>query len=209
MESLRTAKTDVIGLEEKLSHLSTSKIEISSFNQEKAEGIVSNYPFQNQTIYRGKYTYKERTPLDEVRNVEGYFQIRKESGLFILQTHTDRPTPEKIIEEINSKVNESFKIYKGIIPERDRIWKFINKADQIINVRVVFEDEVKDINEIEEDNRELFGKYPIESAQACYSYRGEDIHIIYTGKGISIKTDNEEQKEYIIQLFEKIVLRGE
>ncbi|MGV9200466.1 MAG: hypothetical protein ACOC4M_16790 [Promethearchaeia archaeon] len=209
MESIRRAKTDVIGLGEKFSHLSTSKIKIKSFSKEEVEGIVPNYPFQDQTIYRGNYTYKETTPLNEVRNIEGSFQIRKKSGLFILQTRTDRPTPEEIIEEINSKVDESFKIYKGIIPARDRMWEFINKADQIIDVRVVDEGEIKDINEIEKDNKELFGEYPIESAQACYSYKGEDIHIIYTGKGISIKTDNETHKEYIIQLFEKLVLRGE
>jgi len=209
MESIRRAKTDVIGLVEKFSHLSTSNIDINSFSEEDVETRVPNYPFRNQTIYRGNYTYKERTPLDEVRNVEGSFQIRKKSGLFILQTHTDRPSPEEIIEEINSKVNKNFQIYKRFIPKRNRIWEFITQADQIINIKVVFDGQVKNVNKIEIDNKELFGKYPIESAEACYSYEGADIHIIYTGKGISIKNNRELQKEYIIQLFEKIVLKGE
>lgn len=192
---------------EKLSKRSSDGFTLTSVDQQTVRSLCDRYPFSGQTIYRGTIQYREEAELGGGREIEIQFEFRDQSSLFILESDVDIPSVESIISRLNALSPNEFIIYRSLTVHRERLWTFLQEADQLIEVTLIDEHGEKvDSGELDLNHPENIQQHPIESATIAFDYGGEQIVTRYTDGTLSIHSDNPEAREYIIQLFERDVL---
>lgn len=194
--------------EELQRYLNSDQLSVRSLEKRVADNICMDYPYQGQSIYSGTLIYDERSEFGRARDIEIKYEYRTESGLFILQSDVDFPTDE-VINEINSTSNNSFHVYRTLSPDRESLWDFISNSERVIEVSFLHSSEGEiDAAEISgESLPDVAMDLPIESATAVYKHDDQQILVRYTGGSIRIDAPSMEASEYIIQLFERDVLR--
>ncbi|WP_435362768.1 hypothetical protein [Haloarchaeobius sp. DYHT-AS-18] len=108
-----------------------SRVHIQSVNERNVYSFpeVSNYPYEGQLEISGTFEYDIPTGGDSHFTNSGEYTYREASGLFLLETITDRPTPKEVISEINKFVSDHAKIEEALSLNRDDLWSFFANAD--------------------------------------------------------------------------------
>jgi hypothetical protein len=195
---------------EELAERSSDDFTLTSIDQQAVQSLCDQYPFDGQTIYRGTIQYQEQAELGGGRDIELQFEFRDQSSLFILESDVDIPSIESVIKRLNTLSPNEFIIYRSLTVHRERLWTFLQEADQFIDATLVSKHgETMDLGEYNLESPRNIQQHPIESATIAFEYGGEQIVTRYTDGTLSIHSDNPEAREYIIQLFERDVLAVE
>lgn len=194
-----------------LSSLSHERITLSSISDQSVEPMVGAYPFTEQHILTGTIDYEEEYDDNRdprvTRTVQGTFEFRTESQMFILKMDTDVPKPETVIQDLNTAFSRQIHIYRNLFVTPEYLWDFFENADEVLDITVLIDGEEQPYDEIEDVAvEEVVGDYSIESARVVYRYNRDAVHVNYTNGSLSIRNTQDEANEYVIQLFEKHVL---
>ncbi len=93
---------------------------------------VPDYPYKNQRRLTGTIRYQMDGWRDsEVPPKELEFEYRSSSGLFLLNISSDRPKPDKVINQLNEAISEKGRIKKRISFNREFLWDFITGAHEV------------------------------------------------------------------------------
>lgn len=198
-----------LSAEDESLHLST--LETTSVTPQ-----IEDYPFPDQSIFRGNFSYEEHSVFG-VDRAEGTFQIRTGSGIFILRKESGHANTDKILEAFNGAVNGQFEIHDTNILSRSGLWRFIQSAEGPVDVTVLHPTgDEKTLNELREEEDEDLSiadlanrEYPIVSAEVIFR-PGEEgsVHVQYNRSSLSISAPSEEAHEYFVQKFERDVIAG-
>lgn len=195
---------------EKLSEQSSRDFRLSAVDQQTVGSLCDEYPYEGQTIYRGAIQYREEAELGGGRQIELKFEFRDQSSLFILESDVDIPSIDSVISKLNTLSPSEFIIYRSLTVHRERLWTFLQEADQLVEVTLFNENGKQfELGDAELEVAETIREYPIESATMAFEYAGEHIVTRYTDGKLSIRSENPDAREYIIQLFERDVLKTE
>jgi len=191
-------------------------LRLSSLERASVITQVEQYPFTEQSIYRGDFSYEERSVFG-VDKAQGTFQVRVGSGLFILRKESGQADTDKIISAFNQAVNGQFEIHDTNILSRAGLWRFIKSADRPVSITILHptgdEKTIQDLRD--EENEDLTiseiadREYPIVSADLIFdSDEGGSVHVRYDRSSLSISAPDEESHEYFVQKFERDVIAG-
>lgn len=194
------------------------RLQVFSIERSSVTPQLDRYPFPNQPIVRGRFRYEERSQLG-IDRANGTFQVRIQSGLFILRKETGQVNTNKIITEFNEIVNGEFEILDTNILSRAGLWRFIKSASEIVDITVLHptgdEKTVDDLRD-EEGGGPLRvadiadREYPVVSAELIFNPEwAESVHVRYDRSSLSIIASSDEAHEYFVQKFERDVLGGE
>lgn len=206
LTSLRRAKpieSDSIDL---FTDLPENNVRLLSIEYQKATPLCEEYPYERQSIYYGELEYDESSNYGHDRTISIRFKFRLDSNLFILSTEVDFKIGD-LITELNSLSSDRFRIYRGLIPNRQQLWGFFRNSDGLIEMTIINEEGKEvEVGTIEESVAGISGEYPIESATAIFEFDNQNIVVRYTNGSINIDSKDPEANEYIIQLFERDVI---
>lgn len=178
---------------------------------------IDDYPFAQQPLFRGRFSYEEYTNLG-VDRAEGSFQIRTNSGLFILRKEAGQANTNEIISEFNDIINGEFEILETNILSRAGLWRFIQSASNVVEITVLHPTGVeKTFDELQDEEGEALTvhdistrEYPVVSAELLFSPDWtESVHVRYDRSSLSIIASSEDAHEYFVQKFERDVIGGE
>jgi hypothetical protein len=211
VQSLRSTQSPDGRWMEILSSLSDDRITLSSITDHAVEPLVNEYPYTDQHRLTGTIDYEEEYDNDReplvTRSVQGTFEFRTGSQMFILKMDTDIPTPETIIKDLNAALSQQVRIYRNLFVTPEYLWDFFEQADEILDITVLVDGEEQPYDEVEDTAvGEVVGEYPVESARVVYRYNGDAVHVKYANGSLSIRNASDEANEYVIQLFEQYVL---
>ncbi|MFK8214636.1 hypothetical protein [Haloferax volcanii] len=210
MDCLRRAEQDSRAWEEALPSLESSQLTVLSFSSTTAQGLEEPYQYDGQTIYSGEFEFTQKThPFDSSieRSITGEFSYRTESGLFIIRTQTDNPTPSEIIDRFNSALPDGVRIFPGLQPSNEGLWKFIKSAEERVSVTLLAEGEETDVAELDGPIRaDNLDDYLVTRAELIFNRGTSKIDVIYSYDSISILGPDEDDYEYVIQVFENEVV---
>lgn len=234
IQSLRSTDASNGHWRDILSSLSHERITLTEIRERNADTLIDDYPFDGQLILYGNLEYEEEYEEDVDpryrRTVEGSFEFRTQSEMFILRMDTDMPRPDTIIRDLNAMLAQELKIYHNLFVNSECLWDFFNQASEILELTVLIEgrehslDEAFDFRlddtevtlaELEDLHGgevegvsidEIVGSYPVQRAKVVFEYDGSSFIVKYTEGSLSIRNASEEHNEYVIQLFERDVL---
>jgi hypothetical protein len=178
------------------------------------EPQVDGYPFSDQSIFKGDFSYKKKTVLG-VDKAKGTFQIRMGSGIFILRKESGSANTNKLLEAFNNAVNGQFEIHDTNILSRPGLWRFIQSAEGPVDVTVLHPTgDEKTLDELREEGEENLTitdladrEYPIVSADVIFRpSKEESVHVQYDRSSLSISAPTEDAHEYFVQKFERDVI---
>lgn len=212
MSSSSLRRTNIPGNGHRLETLSKQGSDdflVTEVDQRSIQSLCNRYPFERQSAYSGTIRYQEQAEIGGGRNVELEFELRNQSGLFILESDVDIPSVESVIQRLNELAPDEFIIYRSLTVHRERLWEFLRGADQLIEATVVGKAGDKmELNELDLEHLGEIREYPIESATVAFHYEGDQIVTRYTDGRLSIHCDNPQAREYVIQLFERDILEA-
>lgn len=198
----------------------SGETEIAISNQRKTtpaeimgdERTAPGYPLGDQTIITGSFDYEHTTRLG-TKKATGSFQIRTESSLFIIRQETGQADFTSITKALDRRLDGSLKVHEKLLPSRKGLWKFIDTADNRLELEVLMPyGEVKTLSEVQEEDNipytDLMGQYPVEKAALIFntgdSRRAE---VRYQQNSLSISADSDKDYEFVIELFERDVIK--
>lgn len=89
---------------------------------------VSDYPYARQSRYRGTFEFHFEDWKGRTQSKKGDYEYRTGSGLFIVDTKSDYPSPEEVIDELNEILPAS--ITESLSVDRQSLWDFFDNANQ-------------------------------------------------------------------------------
>ncbi|RBI59997.1 hypothetical protein DMJ13_20130 [halophilic archaeon] len=185
---------------------SAEEIRIETESVESPEKRFEGYAFEGQDVVKGTYEYESNPMFGSPKTATGSFQLRKESGLVIIRMDDDQPHPESIFQSLDDVINGNTEIQEHFVPKRQRVWDFINAAYQKGEIKVLPPyGEVTSAAQIDVDE-ETLREYPIETAELVFEYEGNEVVVAYSDDRLSIKTDDNANREYVLQVFESKIL---
>lgn len=176
--------------------------------------LYNDYPFSDPIKYKGEYHYKSQPTFGSSSTNNGQFEIRPQSGLIILETSGDRPSPSKIISALSETINQNLKIEREFVPGREQTWEFLSRMEEVgeigeIEVIPPFGgvtkidlrgSEVRQSSGVTLD--EAIGNYPIEYAKVQLAYNSDPFTVEYSSGQLVIESSDPDDKEYVYQIFE-------
>lgn len=193
------------GPREILLDVDNDQIEIISVSKKTAKALCDDYPHDGQDIFEGTLVFREESKFGRGRELRFEYEFRSGSEIFIINSDVD-VSIDDILFNLNSQTPSNFEIYRSITPNREKLWEFVKSADQLVDLTVINSDG----EEIESDNIKEKGRpieeYPIEDATLSFNYKGKSILTKYTSGSVNVRAESSEEREYIIQLFERDVL---
>lgn len=167
---------------------------------------IDGYRYDGQNIIKGEYQYESSPRFGGSETGEGEFQIRTGSGMVILRTADDRPRPKKIFRALDQVINSDTNIKRDFIPNQRQAWDFIERADEYLEIKVVTPNgQITSANHTNTAWEDMVGRYPIEIASLVFYWRGHEIQVRYHDDTLEIEPDEDDNREYIIQIFETVM----
>jgi hypothetical protein len=186
--------------------VSAEEIRIETESVRSPEKRFEGYAFEGQDVVNGTYEYESNPMFGSSKTASGSFQLRKESGFLIIRMEEDQPHPESIFQSLDNVINGNTEIQEHFVPKRKRVWDFIDAANQKGEIKVLPPyGEVTPAAQIDVDD-ETLREYPIETAELVFEYEENDVVVTYADDRLSIKTDDEDTREYVLQVFESKIL---
>ncbi|WP_222915038.1 hypothetical protein [Natrinema sp. SYSU A 869] len=110
-----------------------AKIHINSVSKDTIRSFpeVEEYPYEGQIKLFGSLEYEIPGRGDNSFIRSGNYEYRSASGLFLLNSQTDRPRPSEVFSEINQLVSNSAEIEDYLSLNREDLWRFLEDANSI------------------------------------------------------------------------------
>lgn len=173
------------------------------------------YPFPDQMVTHGEYQYHYEDELGK-ETAEGLFEIRHESQLFILRKFKGPAKIDRIIDSLGPALNDAFGseviVHESYRPTRKGIWKFINRAESVQDLTLLFDTgEELSLFEVEDrtgrEYEDLVGSYPVLSSSIVFEIPwGGSVNVVYDQGHIEVSSDQDDIYEYVVQRFERDVV---
>ena len=168
---------------------------------------ISDCPFDEIDVIDGDFHYESEPLFGSPTTANGEFEIRVHSDLFLIEYEQDRPKPEKIFTSFRRLFDNLFDgevITERFRPNRKSIRRFVERADQVIELRVLMPS--GKVNKVSIDEVEI-NEYPIDSAKLRFSREKESgdeeaATVLFVDDQIRVGNGSVELNEYIIQQFE-------
>lgn len=214
MISVRKASSDISQWELSLPSLSDGQLVITSVEVTGVDPLIEAYPFSSQQILEAQFKYETTNPFDESikRVYSGELTFRSGSNIILVSTESDTPSSGEIVQKLGQILPENVDIYPGLLPSRQAIWNFIDEADKILQVEILYEGELRSHDQIEGLNiTDIAGNYIVERADLIFKKNNQNILVTYADESLNIQNQNKEDEsnnetEYITQLFEREVI---
>ena len=194
----------------------TEEFTLSSSEKHDVEVMVRNYPFKGQTILEGDFRFERPARVGEGDVATGKYQIRPESGLFILRKESGRLDPNDVANALRDNIEGNLEIQDSVILSREGLWKFIDSADSKMALEVLTPfGETKSVEELIEEEglkyENIKGAYPIKRARVFFTppFSENSVEVTYTNETVSVGSERDDHHEYVIQLLERDVIGGE
>lgn len=213
MSEVRRATPKSKSWKDMLSSISSEKIANVNLHSEGIEPLLNDYPYVDQEVIKGEFTYLLQSPRGEPTPIEMEFFFRKESQLFILNPGHRDNLSDQVLFELRSLLTNHLNISPGSSISRAGIWNFIQSASEIREIKIQVDQDNQDIGEgrlLHDDSRivsyerlppgDVIGKKKVERAELVFRHGGR-FDTIYSDDLLSISGTNE-QFEYVIQKFE-------
>lgn len=181
---------------------SLGRVQILSTSTDTVSGQIESYPYNGQRKIYGKFSYKLDGWMEEDVTRGGEYEYRVRSGLFMLNTDTDHPKSQSVIDELNKQFEDSVQI-EEILIDRESLMDFFDESDQILGIDTMGESgQIRHYSVDEVDTQTEV----IQSADISFKFNSEQVVVHYNRGRMQIPRVSEEGREYVIQLFEKHVL---
>lgn len=89
---------------------------------------IPEYPYKGQDRFTGEFEFYYEDWKGNEQSKKGEYQYRAGSGLFIVDTSADFPTPEDVIEELNQLFQKE--ITESLSVRREALWDFFENASK-------------------------------------------------------------------------------
>lgn len=109
---------------------------VGEIERSTAEPLISNYPYSRQLILTGSFEYEIQGRHESQVAYNGSFEYRVDSGVFLIDSTTDRVEPREIFKELNEYLSRKRKLKDALSLDREALWKFIESADLIEELRL-------------------------------------------------------------------------
>lgn len=213
MSEVRRATPKSKSWRDSLSSISSEKITNVNLHSDNIEPLLDEYPYANQEVLKGEFTYLLHPPRGEPNRMQMVFFFRTASQLFILDPGRRDNLGEQALFELRSLLADNLNISPGSSISRAGVWNFIQSASEIREVEIKIEQDNLEIGRgrlLHGDSRivsyerlppeNVIGKQKVERAELVFRYNGR-FDAIYSDDILSI-TGTNEQFEYAIQKFE-------
>jgi len=206
--NLRRAGALDAQLEERLEGIGHGDFRIESANRREWDVLIEDHPYPDQTVVDGTAIYNEPSTYTGGREIQVDFEIRAGSRLFLMEIETDVQSLDSITNGFSQAAGEDLRLFQNLHAPEDALWSFLNQADRVMEITVLDDGTEVPYQEVEGvDPQDVIGEYAIERARVGCRHDGESILVDYNGGSLQIETDWENGREYIIQLFEREVLK--
>jgi hypothetical protein len=188
--------------------LNSSDISIKSAEVEHRMTQCDDYPYQNQKIITGVISHLSETRHGDITPVDGRYEYRSASGLFLLNSPpAGWPPSEEVFSALNDYLSDHAKIESVGPLDRVSLWEFFASADDIQEITyrgpAGEHSEQEEVPDISLD--ELYSTVLI-SADVSFKNNGEVATVHYDRGHIQIPRVSKELREYVLQLFERDVV---
>lgn len=201
----------------------TDRLEIDTVEKSHVEAKVDGYPYSNQVVLSGEFTYHQPGRRGYSPTANGQYEYRAASGLFLLNIQQANMDAEKVFKEINSAIAESAEVRPIKAVDRQSLWSFFKEADEIIDAEIqsakggntlrnlIKSKFTQPTNQSEKGIHEFEGdlsEYLLTSIKAKFATpEAEHPFIVKYNKGrFTIPAEPEAGAEYIVQLLEREIL---
>lgn len=193
----------------------TDRLEIESKKESHADPVIEDYPFSQQLIISGDFSYNQPGRRGYSPKANGTYEYRTASGLFLVNIRQQNPESEKVFEEINSAISESARVKPIKSVDKESLWEFFQEADQIVDAefsgpegRLNLREYLQSQNNSEGESENDLKDYLLLSVKASYTPPGADSPVIvnYDRGKFQIPKIEQDGSEYVIQLLEKHLL---
>ncbi|TKX55372.1 hypothetical protein EXE44_16310 [Halorubrum sp. SS7] len=214
MVSVRKASSDLSQWESSLPGLSNGQLVITSVEVTDVVPLFEEYPYSDQQILKAQFKYETTNPFDESvkREYSGELSYRSGSDIILVSTESDTPSSGEIIQKLGKILPENVDIYPGLFPTRQAIWNFIKEADEVLEVEVLYNGEIRSHSEIDDLNlADIAGEYIVERADIVFERNKQNILVTYADDSLNIQNQGEkgeinDDTEFITQIFEREVI---
>ncbi|WP_206750715.1 hypothetical protein, partial [Halorubrum sp. SP3] len=212
--SVRKASSDLSQWESSLPGLSNGQLVITSVEVTDVVPLFEEYPYSDQQILKAQFKYETTNPFDESvkREYSGELSYRSGSDIILVSTESDTPSSGEIIQKLGKILPENVDIYPGLFPTRQAIWNFIKEADEVLEVEVLYNGEIRSHSEIDDLNlADIAGEYIVERADIVFERNKQNILVTYADDSLNIQNQGEkgeinDDTEFITQIFEREVI---
>ncbi|TKX55078.1 hypothetical protein EXE43_20470 [Halorubrum sp. SS5] len=194
--------------------MSNGQLVITSVEVTDVVPLFEEYPYSDQQILKAQFKYETTNPFDESvkREYSGELSYRSGSDIILVSTESDTPSSGEIIQKLGKILPENVDIYPGLFPTRQAIWNFIKEADEVLEVEVLYNGEIRSHSEIDDLNlADIAGEYIVERADIVFERNKQNILVTYADDSLNIQNQGEkgeinDDTEFITQIFEREVI---
>ena len=215
MSEVRRATPKAKSWRDTLRTLSSDKItDVEVESEPVEEPLFEEYPYENQEIIKGHFTYLLHPPRDgEPTPISMNFFFRTGSRLFILDPGRRDNLSDQVLFELRSLMTDKMSILPGSSVSRRGLWNFIQSAYEIREVtvrvdpgeiessgneRISDQEGVVSFDQLPSDD--VIGKKKVERADLVFQFNGR-FDVVYADDILSV-SGGDDQFEYAVQKFE-------
>ncbi len=178
------------------------------------------YSFPDIEVITGDFEYESEPLFGSSTTSSGHFQIRKSSGLVLVESESEVPRPVKVFNALREAIVSSSSGHShsgddppefAFQPHTDSILDFISRAEILIQARIL--DSKGKVIEVEDRHDDRLGTHPIEQVKLRFKkeIEGEEraITVTYSDDELRFHDDDEVAREYVLQHFEDCFLSND
>jgi len=216
MSEVRRATPKAKSWRDTLRTLSSDKItDVKIESEPVEEPLFEQYPYANQEIIKGHFTYLLHPPRDgEPTPIPMDFFFRTGSRLFILDPGRRDNLSDQVFFELRSLLTDKMSILPGSSVSRRGLWNFIQSAHEIREVTVRVDprkiessgsEQISDQEGVVSYDQlpssdDVIGEKKVERADLVFQFNGR-FDVVYADDILSVSGDDD-QFEYAVQKFE-------
>ncbi|MDG5778930.1 hypothetical protein VB773_04875 [Haloarculaceae archaeon H-GB2-1] len=216
MSEVRRATPKARSWRDTLRTLSSDKItDVETVSEPVEEPLFEEYPYSNQEIIKGRFTYLLYPPRDgDPTPIAMNFFFRTGSKLFILDPGRRDNLSDQVLFELRSLLTDKMSILPGSSVSRKGLWNFIQSAYEVREVtvradpgqiessgseRITEQEGVVSYEQLPSDPN-VIGERKVERAELVFQFNGR-FDVVYSDDILSVN-GGDEQFEYAVQKFE-------
>ena len=187
-------------------------ITVEAVDHRTQEKLFSGWKFSNQDVISLSFEYVPTDGFGSVVPVKGSIEVRPDSGLLLVICDEDVEKVDQVIREFRKAVGDGIKVKKRFVIGREKIWRFLSSGEPVrFDVVTPF----GGVQRVSLDNLsnqrsgvtldDARNNYPIDIAKIKFSNDGREFSVRYFEDKLDIKTDEETDIEYVIQILESAI----
>lgn len=216
MSEVRRATPKAKSWRDTLRTLSSDKItDVEVESEPVEESFFEEYPYENQEIIKGHFTYLLHPPRDgEPTTISMNFFFRTGSRLFILDPGRRDNLSDQVLFELRTLLTDKMSILPGSSVSRRGLWNFIQSAYEIREImvrvdpgeiessgseRISDQEGVVSFDQLPSDD-DVIGEKKVVRADLVFQFNGR-FDVVYADDILSVG-GGDDQFEYAVQKFE-------